>query len=198
MSLRRAWRTGTLAAASCCAIALASPEARADLLRCVGPDGKVIYTDNKALCPEAKPFEPEGEIQRDESTAERSRPDSAPAATGSDALAERLQRAQQRQAAFEAEQAEAERWRQKKQKLEGDIEKLRQKREYLEKFITNCNRGGLTYARDDSGIKRTIKCDDIKSQYASLGSEEEKAQAALAALPEECRKAGCLPGWLRD
>ena len=101
------------------------------------------------------------------------------------------------EAALEAEEGEAERWRQKKQKLEGDIERLRQKREFLERFITNCNRGGLTYARDDAGIKRTIECDDIKAQYASLGEEEEEAQAALAALPEECRRAGCLPGWLR-
>jgi hypothetical protein len=182
----------------CFALALGALGARADLLRCVGPDGKVIYTDKKELCPEAKPFEPKGELQREESTAEGSRPDSSPATSGDDALAARMRRAQQRQAAFEAQQAEADRWRQKKKKLEDDLEKLRQKREYLEKFITNCNRGGLTYHRDDAGIKRTLKCDDIKSQYASLGDEEEKAQAALDALPEECRKAGCLPGWLRD
>jgi hypothetical protein len=166
--------------------------AAADLLRCVGPDGKVIYTDNKAVCPEAEPFEPDAELQKEDTAA---RAGQTPAAA--DPLAERLRRARQRQAAAEAEEGEAERWQQKKTKLEEEIEKLRQKREHLERFITNCNRGGLTYARDDAGIKRTLKCSDIKAQYANLGAEEEAAHAALAALPEECRKAGCLPGWLR-
>lgn len=183
-----------LLGAAVVALAAVAPPARADLLRCIGPDGKMIYTDNKALCPEAEPFEPKGELQRDESSLERGE---RPASPGPDALDARLQRARQRQAAFEAEQGEAERWRRKKEKLEQDVENLRQKREYLEKFITNCNRGGLVYARDDAGIKRTVKCTEIKSQYAALGAEEEAAYAALAALPEECRKAGCLPGWLR-
>jgi hypothetical protein len=179
--------------------ALALPSAAgADLLRCKGPDGKMIYTDNKALCPGAEPFEPEGEVQRGKSGPHGSESASSSGASRRDMLAERMRRAQQRQAAFEAQEGEAERWRRKKEKLEKDIEDLDQRREYLEKFITNCNRGGLVYGRDASGIKRKIRCDEIEEEYATLGSRQEEAHARLAELPEECRKAGCLPGWLRD
>ena len=44
-------------------LVFAAPAA-ADLLRCKGPDGKVIYTDKADVCPGADPFEPTGVIQR--------------------------------------------------------------------------------------------------------------------------------------
>lgn len=47
----------TWGAALCAVVGLVglAATAHAGLLRCMGPDGKMIYTDNKALCPEAEP-----------------------------------------------------------------------------------------------------------------------------------------------
>ena len=179
------------------AVALLAPSwIQTELLRCIGPDGKMIYTDNKALCPEAKPFEPKGELIAPSGVGSSEARAVAPSPAGN-SLAERRRRAEARQAAFEAEESEAKRWKSKQEKLQADVDALAKKRAQLERFITNCNRGGLVWSRDDAGIKRKVKCSKIKEEYASLGAAEERASAALAALPEECRKAGCLPGWLR-
>lgn len=185
-------RTARRALYAVCALACLAAAAEADLLRCMGPDGKWIYTDNKALCPEAKPFEPKGEIQ-----STRPAPEQAPAAAPENSVKDRLRRAEARRRAAEAEEAEAQSWRDKKSQIEQTLERIQDRRTYLEKFVTLCNRGGLVFARDDAGIKRTVKCSSIKSQYANLEGEEAKARKDLERLPEECRRAGCLPGWLR-
>jgi len=160
---------------------------RADLLRCTGPDGKTIYTDSKALCPEAEPFEPRGELQ--------SGPPAA--AESDDALADRQRRAADRLRRAEAEAGEAARWRDKKNQLEEALAAVQARRTYLASFLAMCNRGGSVVTRDAAGIKRPVPCKDIRAEYASLGDDEMRAQATLDSLPEECRRAGCLPGWIR-
>lgn len=185
--MREGW--GGLLGVGLLSLFLASA-AHADLLRCVGPDGKTIYTDSKAQCPGAKPFEPQGVLQPGGPT----RPP-VPASEG--ALADRLHRANARRLAGEVEEQEAQRWRDRKSEIEAILAKLQARRDYLEQFITLCNRGGSVMARDASGIKRTVRCTKIKSQYADLEKEEVSANERLAALPEECRRAGCLPGWIR-
>ncbi|MGH0032825.1 MAG: hypothetical protein ACQGVC_23775 [Myxococcota bacterium] len=178
------------------AVLLAAVPAGAELLRCMGPDGKMIYTDKKEVCPEAEPFEPKGELQVGSTTGEREQREEA-ASSSRSRLAERRRRANERMAALEAQQGEEQRWRKKKADLEQEIEKTVARREYLKKFVTNCNRGGIVWARDEAGIKRKVKCSDIKRQFAEIQEKEQHANARLAELPEECRKAGCHPGWLR-
>jgi hypothetical protein len=160
---------------------------RADLLRCKGPDGKTIYTDNKALCPEAKPFEPAGAIQPGPPAANES----------GDPLADRQQRAADRQRQAETEAGEAARWRDRNRQLSEALAGIQERRSYLASFLAMCNRGGSVITRDAAGIKRPVPCKDIRAEYASLADEEARAQAALDELPEECRRAGCLPGWIR-
>jgi hypothetical protein len=52
----------------CCVLAAAllvltvPGDARGDLLRCPGPDGNVIFTDDPSVCPGAEPFEPSGTV----------------------------------------------------------------------------------------------------------------------------------------
>lgn len=165
--------------------------ADADLLRCKRSDGKWIYTDDKSLCPDSKPFEPKGAIQSGGSGS----PASTDAREGPSA--DRLQRAKARRMAAEAQEAESKRWRDRKAALQKAVDDILDRRTYLEKFISQCNRGGLVYQRDKSGIKKKVRCNRIEDEYASLAGELEQAELDLARLPEDCRRAGCLPGWIR-
>lgn len=178
------------AVVAACALLVCAAPAAADLLRCKGPDGKTIYTDDKSLCPGSEPFEPKGEIQGESP---------APAAreTAEDPLESRRRRAEERQRAYEAEEAEARVWREKKSDLQASLEKATERRVYYEQFLTLCNRGGMVVARDDAGIKRRVKCTTIREQHASLEQEEQRIQDEIAGLPEACRRAGCQPGWIR-
>jgi hypothetical protein len=160
---------------------------RAELLQCEGPDGKTIYTDNKALCPDSTPFEPGGTLQ----------PGPPPASGSGKGLAGRQQRAADRLLRDQAQEGEAARWRDKKGQLEKALAEIQERRSYLASFLAMCNRGGSVVSRDAAGIERPVPCKDIRHEHASLEGDEERAQAALDELPEECRRAGCLPGWIR-
>ena len=45
------------------AAAGAPSPANADLYRCTAPDGRVIFTDNRATCPGSEKYEPKGKLQ---------------------------------------------------------------------------------------------------------------------------------------
>lgn len=179
------------AAGGALAIAWGATSAQAELLRCKGPDGRTIYTDDKSRCPGADPFEPEGEVQRTESTAPDAAASRAP-------LDDRVERARARQRAAQAEEGEARRWRQKRDEAQQQLEHLARRRLELDEFVTWCNRGGSVVTRDVSGIKRNVPCDDIRAEFEQLDAQEGELRAYLqSGLAEECRKAGCLPGWIR-
>jgi hypothetical protein len=163
--------------------------AGAELYRCKGPDGQTLYTDNQALCPGAEAFEPQGEVQ----AAPGREAEAAPASRGS-----RLERAEARRLAEEAEKGEAARWRRKREEAEQAIEALAGRRAQLDRYVTWCHRGGTVSTRDDAGIKRKVSCDAIEQEYAALDTREAELRHYLESeLPEECRRAGCLPGWIR-
>lgn len=171
------------------ALGSAAERAGAELYRCKGPDGKTLYTDNKALCPGADAFEPQGEVQEAPGPDARSTPASRDT---------RADRAEARRLAEESEQGEARRWRQKREDAERRLEEVGQRRAYLGEYVTWCNRGGSVLMRDDAGIKRKIPCTALRAEIATLETEEAQLHQYLEQeLPEACRRAGCLPGWLR-
>jgi hypothetical protein len=54
----------------------------------------------------------------------------------------------------------------------------------------------VTY--DDAGIKQAVRCSDVKKELKALEQQEASARHYLQhELAEECRRAGCLPGWIR-
>ena len=61
-----------------------------------------------------------------------------------------------------------------------------------------CNRGHSLFTEDETGIRRSYDCKHVHNEY-----EQAKAQLAglrlylEEGLEEECRRAGCLPGWIR-
>jgi hypothetical protein len=153
--------------------------ARAELFRCTGPDGKTIFTDQKHNCPGAEPSEPTGVVHRAVT------PEIAPAAHSSES--------------DPAVDSQAAQWKQKKRDAELHLERIRAQRENLDRIANNCNRPGrYVVKRDEAGIKQMANCSELKDQLDELETEEAAARAYLASgLADECRRAGCLPGWVR-
>lgn len=171
----KAWAAGLFVAG----VTLGSAPAWAELFRCAGPDGKMIYTDQKALCPGAEAHEPSGVVHNTPSAPKRT----APAA---------------RRRAPLVDESQAPIWRQKRLDAETAIEQIRVHREKLRPHVSHCNRGGYVTTRDDAGIKRRVSCSWLRSEFAKLDDQEAEARAYLdGGLRDECRRAGCLPGWIR-
>ena len=159
------------------------PAAAGELLRCKGPDGKIVYTDDKSVCPDAKPFEPNGRISKPaKSSATSTRKPRARRRTSSDAVAD----------------AEAARWRAKKAATESELKLVAEKRAMYKGFVAICNRRGRVISYDDAGIEQEVACNELQQRFAELDAQDAKIRAYLkGGLAEDCRRAGCLPGWIR-
>jgi hypothetical protein len=158
-----------------------APDARAGLFRCQRPDGSVVYTDSQATCPGARPHEPQATVQSVD-IAESSR---------------RLAPAPRTFAPAAGELAEAQ-WRNKKQQAEQELEQLTLRASEIEPFITTCNRGGYLWMKQDNGLKKRIPCSGLREHFAELESRRTSLHEYLEhGISDECRRAGCLPGWLR-
>ena len=160
-------------------------DARAGLFRCQRPDGSVVYTNSQATCPGAKPHEPRGvvhSIEKTESTR-RSLPASA---------------LKPRTFAPDADDMMEAQWRNKKQQAEQELEQLTVQTSELEPYLRICNRGGYLYMTQDNGLKKRVSCNSLRANLAKLESRRTSLHEYLErGLQDECRRAGCLPGWLR-
>lgn len=168
------------------AIALVvSGAARAELLRCTGPDGKTIYTDDKSVCPEAKPFEPAAVLHG----TERQAPVEP---------TERGKRVVSRDRAQDVDAGEAQHWRGLRTAKEEELRQISAERAELKGYVAWCNRGGSVVSRDQAGIKQKVRCDELRNMMVALDTRKSDIEEYLEqGLPEECRRAGCLPGWIR-
>jgi hypothetical protein len=173
------------------AIAIASHAgaAHAELFRCTGPDGKAIFTDQKSRCPGADASEPAGVVHRaptpDVAPRDVDAPPSSIAAPG---------------ASVSDEAADAAGvWKRKKLEAEQRLAQLQARRDRMEPIVSHCNRPGrYVTSRDDAGIQQVANCSELKRQFDMLENQEAAARDYLTTgLPDECRRAGCLPGWVR-
>ena len=184
MHLRRAF--GAVGMALWCA---GFPEAgaAADLLRCTGPDGRTIFTDDKSVCPDAKPYEPSGSVQSVESKPSAPKSEDAPAPPGAQAAP-----------AADPQAAQAEVWRERKRSKQEELRQVMAEHTTLQSYVTFCNDGHTVFARDTAGVKERIPCSQLHARLTALGARETELRNYLEhELPEECRRAGCLPGWVR-
>jgi hypothetical protein len=157
--------------------------ARAELLRCIGPDGKTLYTDDKSQCPAAEPFEPAAVLHG----TERQTPAAPPA---------------RRRPVMGADAADAdggaEHWRALREAKQEELRRVDFERDELVSYVTWCNRGGSVIGRDDAGVKRPIDCDSLRARMASLDAQKAELDEYLEnGIADECRQAGCEPGWIR-
>jgi hypothetical protein len=157
---------------------LAPAVSRAELYKCRGPDGKTLFTSDRSQCPGAEAHQPSGSLQR----TGPSTPAPRPAA---------------RQAAPD-EEVEAQAWRDKRLRAEAALRAAEAKIATLHEAAGWCNRGHVVIAEDEDGLRHDVDCDEIDAREKELRREQKKLAAYLEeGLEEECRRAGCLPGWLR-
>jgi len=157
--------------------------AAADLLRCTGPDGKTVFTDDKSVCPHAEPYQPSGSVHGVVTTPAAPSEDApkAPDAKSADAKA-----------------ADAEHWRQLKSQKEEELRQLTSEETMLRGYVNFCNDGHTVFSRDAAGVKEKIPCSQLHARLSGLDARAAQLRNYLEVeLPEECRKAGCLPGWIR-
>jgi hypothetical protein len=168
------------------AAAGAPSPASADLYRCTTPDGRTVYTDNRAACPGAEKHEPRGKVQT--LRTEESLEPAAPAPRARDSSVRQI----------ENERAQKAHWQQKKRMKEEELRALQERHAQLEQYVTACNRGSEIISRDETGIKFRVSCDRIRKEYQEAETLQESIREYLeTGLERECRQAGCLPGWIR-
>jgi len=163
---------------------------QAETWRCEGADGKPLFTSDRSLCPGAVPHESRGQIQRSSGGSElRSSggPELPPARTAE----RRLRRG-------DPDEAEAAVWRGRRARAEAELAQARAGLRSLHEVAGWCNRGHEVWATDADGLRHGVDCDELRAQQKSLQRAERRLEAYLAeGLEEECRRAGCLPGWIR-
>jgi len=174
------------------AVALAiAASAQAEIFRCVGPNGAVRFTSSASQCPNAAPHAPkEGALQRVEKPA-------APLASArpgsSSAHRTAVPAARDPSAATEAA------WRERKAEAERNLRTLEAAQERVLAAVHWCNKGHSVTTEDPrTGLREQVPCKDIDADRAKIARELEQAREVLATgLEEECREAGCMPGWIR-
>jgi hypothetical protein len=164
-------------------LALALPGAAlAEMYRCQGPDGKTLFTSDRSQCPGAARHETSGQLQRPGGAPEpaRARPPAKPRARAVH------------------DEAEAGAWRGRRASAEAELAEARARLASLHEIAGWCNRGHEVWATDADGLRHGVDCDDIDATQKALRREEKRLEAYLEeGLEEECRRAGCLPGWIR-
>jgi Domain of unknown function (DUF4124) len=189
-----AWGVGL---ALCVALCLLSPTgAAAEIFECKGADGKTLFTSDRSACPGARPRELKLEMQSVKPPSAVSR---APAA--------RATRPARRASSAGAAASGAgsgvpdgmiAMWRRKRPEAVAKLALLKDRAEYIHGVVGGCNRGATWYAKDSAGLKQYVSCEEIEKSQKEVEKEIAELEAYLAGgLEEECRRAGCLPGWIR-
>jgi len=165
----------------------------AEIFKCTGADGKTVYTSDPTVCPGAKPHELKTEMQTVVPSSRASRPAAVRTAAEKEAAGEAGNGAK-----GGVPDGLMEMWRRKRPEAEAKLAELKDRAKYLHAVIGGCNRGSTWYAKDEAGLKRYVSCDELKRRGLRIGQELAKLEAYLAGgLEDECRRAGCLPGWIR-
>ena len=161
---------------------LAAAPAAAEIYKCQGPDGSVVYTTDDSKCPGAAAHELKGEVL------------TVPSASGTAPSPPR----RSLPAAASDDQAQRANWQSKRRAAQARLEEATARRRYVESAVRACNRGAELWIEDAAGVRRSYKCEDVDAEYAELTAEVARLEHYLAeGLEDECRRAGCLPGWVR-
>jgi hypothetical protein len=164
------------------ALVLATPGVAAgDVFKCVR-NGKTTFTSDPSQCPGGRAQELEDRVQ----TVPTRAPAPARAAPRTSV------------APPSAVDGQAEMWRRKREDAERELHILGQEMPDYEKYVGWCGNGDTLWAKDEAGLKRRVPCSQVRADLARMRARREQLEQYLAGgLEEECRRAGCLPGWVR-
>ena len=89
-------------------------------------------------------------------------------------------------------------WKRKRVEAEAEQRDLQRNVAELKEVVTWCNRGGDLVLEDDVGVRQEYDCDDAHATLEKTTARLAELRRYLAGgLEDECRRAGCLPGWIR-
>ena len=90
-------------------------------------------------------------------------------------------------------------WRRKRGEAEEKLDKLSRDVRELDQMVKGCARSVIWLNKDaKSGLRTPIKCSEIATRSKQTHRQQDELEEYLArGLAEECRRAGCLPGWIR-
>lgn len=172
-------------------LAWLSSSAAAEIYKCKGANGDVRFTSDASQCPKAAPHAPNASAMQRADKAE------APLVSARSGAIAKPKRPPAK-AADAAADSEAV-WKKKKRDAVTKQRDLEMQVEYLKRAVNWCNRGNTLWTEDnETGLREDVSCSDVDEKYADMKRQKEQADHTLAeGLEEECRRAGCLPGWLR-
>ena len=174
-------RVGWLLAAL---LLLGGASARAQIYKCPGQDGEMIFTSDPTACPGAQPHVLEKGLQR--LGQERANP------------ARRSGAWKRRGGAAVADDGLERMWRRKRPDSEQELRHLDARLAKMKTVMQACNEGGQWYATDASGIRQHVPCQELRATRAELERKRRQLVAYLdEGLEDACRRAGCQPGWVR-
>jgi Domain of unknown function (DUF4124) len=169
------------------AVLALSGAARAEIYSCRGPDGNTIYSSDPAACPGTLPHAPSREVQRlggSSGGEEGAQPPGAQAGP--------------REAVPESEDAQAAMWKRKRLDAEAEVKEIDRGIGEFKEIVTWCNRGGDLAIEDKVGVREDYSCEEAQATYDKMARRQKELHQYLSGgLEDECRRAGCLPGWIR-
>ena len=175
----------------------AAVPAGAEMYRCEKPDGTITFTGDASACPGAAPHAPKGNLQRLDGGDSGSDAAVAPDAMESDADAPPARPAKRRDPAAD-EEAQAATWRAKRSEAEAESRQVASALDEFQEMVTWCNRGGSIELEERTGMRRDYSCTEARAEHDRLSARSTELKRYLAGgLEEECRREGCLPGWVR-
>jgi hypothetical protein len=166
----------------------ATDAALGELYECQSSDGDVRYVDRPDACPGAARYEPRsrvGSVAPPPGSAARALPGHSLRPRGSSA-------------SHSGERSSATFWQRKKAQAERELRQVESMVPGLERMAWRCNKGADAWYTDRAGLKHSVSCQEISAERDRARSEQERLRRYLeVGLAEECRRAGCLPGWIR-
>ncbi len=160
--------------------------AAGELYRCRDAQGSVRYTDSPHGC--------RGAATR-HTTRRELQGSGAPSAPSAPPARRRFRPASP---GVSPDEVAAANWRQKKQYALAELREIAVQLPRWKRLQLRCNRGADTWYTDAAGLKHGVSCDQIAAARSRTESEITRLRAYLdEGLEEECRRAGCLHGWVR-
>ena len=158
--------------------------AGAEIYRCPLADGTVAFTSDPSSCAGgARKHEPSGNVQTLPIAPVVPAPTPRPAGPAAAANSPDGQQVMWQRKRVDAERELA--------ALEAGIDDFRQ-------LVSWCNRGGDLTVQNEYGLREDYSCEDARVSFDRMTARIDELRDYLErGLEEECRRAGCLPGWIR-
>ena len=96
------------------------------------------------------------------------------------------------------DEAQAAAWRARRDQADRRLREAEAGLPALRRAVGWCHRGDGVYRTDELGMRHEVDCAELEDRVERLDEEVARLRHYLdEGLEEQCRRAGCLPGWIR-